>query len=160
LIFLTLPLSPALAWFSLDETNQYFFLRTVYFQASVGAIPSVDYFVNPKIPFSKYLEFLLPILEPSLNVLRRWTFLLSPQSEYSPNSGDYNLEDFMNMGLKESDVTQEMDTFFPGLWRTKTTRVDEPQLREKYSIPTSVRLRFGSENEGAMVRSDEHEICV
>jgi hypothetical protein len=74
-----------------------------------------------------------------------------PQPGYSPNSGDYNLEDFMNMGRKESDVTQETDTFYPGLWRTKTTRVDEPQLREKYSIPTFVRLRFGLENEGAIV---------
>jgi hypothetical protein len=64
------------------------------------------------------------------------------------------------MGRKESDVAQETDTFYPGLWRTKTTRADESQLREKYSIPTSVQLRFGSENEGAMVRSDEHEICL
>jgi hypothetical protein len=126
----------------------------------VGTIPSVDCFVNPEIPCSKYLEFLLPILEPSLNILRRWTFLLSHQSEYSFNSRDSNLEDRMNMGRKESDVTKETDTFYPGLWRTKTTRADEPQLREKYSIPTSVRLRFGSENEGAMVRSDEHEVCV
>jgi hypothetical protein len=126
----------------------------------VGTIPSVDYFVNPEIPFSKYLEFLLHILEPSLNILRRWPFLLSHQSEYSFNSSDSNLEDRMNMGRKESDVTKETDTFYPGLWRTKTTRADEPQLREKYSIPTSVRLRFGLENEGAMVRSDEHEVCV
>jgi hypothetical protein len=64
------------------------------------------------------------------------------------------------MGRKESDVAQETDTFYPGLWRTKTTRADESQLREKYSIPTSVQLRFGSENEGAMVRSDEHEVCL
>jgi hypothetical protein len=153
-------LSPTLAWFSLDETNQYFFLRVVYFRSSVETISSADYFVNPEIPFSKYLDFLLPILEPSLNILRRWIFLLSPQSENSPNSRDSNLEDCMNMGRKESDVTKETDTFYPGLWRTKTTRADEPQLREKYSIPTSVRLRFGTENEGAMVRSGEHEICV
>jgi hypothetical protein len=135
-------------------------LRTVYFRASVETIPSADYFVNPEIPFSKYLNFLLPILEPSLNILRRWTFLLSPQSENSPNLLNSNLEDCANMGRKESDATKETDTFYPGLWRTKTTCADEPQLREKYSIPTSVRLRFGTENEGAMVRKDEHEICV
>jgi hypothetical protein len=126
----------------------------------MGVVPSVDYFVNPEIPLSKYLEFLLPILEPSLNVLRQWTFLLSSRPGHSPNSGDYSLRDFTNMGRNESDVAQETDTFYPGLWRTKTTRADESQLREKYSIPTSVQLRFGSENEGAMVRNDEHEICV
>jgi hypothetical protein len=126
----------------------------------VGVVPSADYFVNPETPLSKYLEFLLPILEPSLNVLRQWTFLLSSRPEHSPNSSDYSLRNFMNMGRKEFDVAQETDTFYPGLWRTKTTRADESQLREKYSIPTSVQLRFGSENEGAMVRSDEHEICL
>jgi hypothetical protein len=126
----------------------------------VGAVPSVDYFVNHEIPLSKYLECLLPILEPSLNVLRQWTFLFSSRPGHSPNSSDYSLRDFTNMGRKESDVAQETDTFYPGLWRTKTTRADESQLREKYSIPTSVQLRFGSENEGAMVRSDEHEICL
>jgi hypothetical protein len=66
----------------------------------------------------------------------------------------------MNMGRKESDATRETDTFYLGLWRTKTTCVDESQLREKYSIPTSVRLRFGTEDKGAMVRKDEHKICV
>jgi hypothetical protein len=157
---------PGLVFFRQDQ--QYFFLRMVYFRSSVGTIPSVDYFVDSKTPLSKYLEFLLPILEPSLNVLRRWTFLLSPQSEYCsnfqseyfPDSHDSNLEDCVSMGQKESDVTQETDTFYPGLWRTKTTCADEPQLREKYSIPSSVQLRFGSENESTMVRSDEHEICV
>jgi hypothetical protein len=64
------------------------------------------------------------------------------------------------MGHKEFDATREADTFYPGLWRTKTTCADEPLLREKYSIPTSVRLRFATENKGAMVRKDEHEICV
>jgi hypothetical protein len=91
----------------------------------VGVVPSVDYFVNLEIPLSKYLEFLLPILEPSLNVLRQWTFLLSSRPGHSPNSGDYSLRDFTNMGRKESDVAQETDTFCPGLWRTKTTRADE-----------------------------------
>jgi hypothetical protein len=64
------------------------------------------------------------------------------------------------MGRKESDATKEVDTFYPGLWRTKTTRVDESQLRKKYSISTSVKLHFGTENKGAMVRKDEQEICV
>jgi hypothetical protein len=126
----------------------------------VGAVPLTDYFVNPETPLSKYLDFLLPILEPSLDVLRQWTFLISSRLGRSSNSGDCSLRSFTNMGRKESDVVQETDTFYPGLWRTKTTRADESQLREKYSIPTSVQLRFGSENEGAMVRSDEHEVCL
>jgi hypothetical protein len=160
LTFLAPLLSPTLAWFTLDENNHYFFLRTIYFRVSVETIPSADYFVNPEIPFSKYLKFFLLILEHSLNILCRWTFLLSPQSENSHSFRDYNLEDCVNMGRKESDVTKETYTFYPGLWRTKTTCADEPQLREKFSIPTSVRLRFGTANEGAMVRKDEHEICV
>jgi hypothetical protein len=126
----------------------------------VGEVPSADYFVNLDTPLSKYLEFLLPILEPSLNVLRQWTLLISSRPRRSSNSGDCSLRNSTDMGRKESDVAQEMDTFYPGLWRTKTTRADESQLREKYSIPTSVQLRFGSENEGAMVRSDEHEVCL
>jgi hypothetical protein len=126
----------------------------------VSVIPPVDYFVNPELPLSQYLEFLLPILEPSLNVLRRWTFLLSPRPGHSSNFGGYNPKEFTRMGRKESNVVQETDTFYPGSWRTKTTCADESQLREKYSIPSSMQLRFGSEDEGAMVRSDEHEVCV
>jgi hypothetical protein len=66
----------------------------------------------------------------------------------------------MNIGRKESDATRETDTFYPGLWRTKTTYADELQLHEKYSIPTSVRLCFDMKNEGVMVRKDKHKICV
>jgi hypothetical protein len=142
LIFLVSFRPPILAWFTLCETNQYFFLRTVYLRASVETVPSTKYFINPETPFSEYLNFLFPILEPSLDLLRRWTSLLSLQSQDSSNFHNSDIESSMNMGRKEFDATREADTFYPGLWRTKTTCADEPQLREKYSIPTSVTATF------------------
>jgi hypothetical protein len=64
------------------------------------------------------------------------------------------------MGRKEFDVAKEVNASYPGLWRTKTTCVDEPLLHEKYSILSSVNLRFDTRNDGAMVHTNEHEICV
>jgi hypothetical protein len=160
LIFLVSFLLSILAWFTLSNTNQYFFLRTVYLRASVETVPSVEYFVNPETPFSEYLKFLLPILEPSLDLLRLWTSHLPFQSRNFLNFHNFGSEPSVKMGRKESDTTRETDTSYLGLWRTKTTCADEVQLREKYSIPSSVRLRFDTKNDGAMVRKEEHEICV
>jgi hypothetical protein len=64
------------------------------------------------------------------------------------------------MGRKEFDVAEEVNASYPGLWRTKTTCADELLLHEKYSIPSSVKLRFDTRNDGVMVRKKEHEICV
>jgi hypothetical protein len=149
-----------LAWSTLGDTNQYFFLRTVYLRASVETVPSLEYFVYPEIPFSGYLNFLLPILEPSLDLLHLWTSLLPFQSQDCPNFHNFDFESFVKMGRKESEATVETNTSYPGLCRTKITYADEPQLYEKYSIPTSVRLCFDTRNDGAMARKDEHEISV
>jgi hypothetical protein len=151
---------PILAWFTLSNTNQYFFLRTVYFRASVSTIPFVEHFVNPENPLLGYLNFLLPVLEPSLDLLLLWTSYLPFQSQDFLDLHNFDSKPSARMGRKEPDSTKEADTSYPGPWRTKTTRADEPQLREKYSIPPSVKLRFDTKNEGAMVRKDKHEICV
>jgi hypothetical protein len=132
----------------------------VYLRASVETVPSVEYFINPETPFSEYLKFLLPILEPSLDLLRLWTSHLPFQSRNFLNFHNFGSEPSVKMGRKESDTTRETDTSYPGLWRTKTTCADELQLCEKYSIPSSVRLCFDTRNDGAMVRKEEHEICV
>ena len=64
------------------------------------------------------------------------------------------------MGRKESDATEATDTSYPRLWRTKITCADEPRLRKAYSIPSFVKLRFDTKNEGAMVRENEHVVRI
>jgi hypothetical protein len=64
------------------------------------------------------------------------------------------------MGRKESNATEDVDTSYSGLWRTKISCADEPQLHKAYSISPSVKLRFDIKDEGTLVREDEHEICV
>ena len=64
------------------------------------------------------------------------------------------------MGRKESNVAEDTDTLYSRLWRTKIINADEPRLREAYSIPSSVTLRFDTRNKGAVARGNEHEICV
>ena len=64
------------------------------------------------------------------------------------------------MSQKESNAAEDIDTLYPGLWRTKITSADEQRLREAYSIPSSVKLCFDSRDEGAVVRGNEHEICM
>jgi hypothetical protein len=64
------------------------------------------------------------------------------------------------MGQKESDAIEDTYTSYPGLWRTEITCADEPRLREAYSIPSSVKLCFDTKNKGAMVRENEHKVCI
>jgi hypothetical protein len=64
------------------------------------------------------------------------------------------------MSRKENDDTDVVDTSYPRLWRTNITCANEPRLRGAYSIPSSMKLCFDTKNKGAMVRENEHEVCV
>jgi hypothetical protein len=64
------------------------------------------------------------------------------------------------MGRKENDATDTVDTSYLGIWRTHITCADEPRLCKAYSIPSSVKLHFDTKNKGAMVRENEHEVCI
>jgi hypothetical protein len=69
-------------WFRLGQTTQYFFLRAMYFRASVEIVPSAEPFVDPYNPILKYLNFLLPVFEPSLGHLCLWVTHLLIQQGY------------------------------------------------------------------------------
>jgi hypothetical protein len=157
---LHLSLSSILAWFNLSYTAQYFFLRLVYFRASVEIVPSAEYFVNPKNPILKYIDFLLPILEPSLNQIRLWASYLSSQSQHSSIPQRFTSKSLPRMDRKEADTANLMDSSYAGFWKTEITGVDEPRLRKAYSIPSSVKLRFDMKDKGAVVHENEHEVCV
>jgi hypothetical protein len=135
----------------------------VYFRASVEVVPFAEYFVNSKNPFLKYLDFLLPILEPSLDQICLWASYLLSQSQNFSNPQSLASELSPKIGQKETDATDAagaVDTSHPRLWRTEITCVDEPQLHGDYSIPPSVKLRFDTKNKGTMVHENEHEVYV
>jgi hypothetical protein len=64
------------------------------------------------------------------------------------------------MGRKEGDVTDLMDTSYPGSWTIDIIGADKPQLCKPYSIPSSVKLGFDTKDIGTAVREDKHEVCV
>jgi hypothetical protein len=59
-----------LACFYSNHFSQYDFLRVVFFRVSVKSVPYAEAFVNPDNPVLKYLDFLLPLIEPAVDRLR------------------------------------------------------------------------------------------
>ena len=63
------------------------------------------------------------------------------------------------MGQKDGDADILGNTY-PATWKTEITSVDEPRLRRAYSIPPFVKLCFDTKYTGAVVRTEENEVCV
>jgi hypothetical protein len=100
----SLLLSPILAWAKLSQIARYYFLRSVFFRASVEIVPSAEHFVNPNNPIMKYLDFLLPILKPSLGQIRLWVSHLLLQQRHSPTLQKSIPEPLYLMGRKDRDA--------------------------------------------------------
>jgi hypothetical protein len=64
------------------------------------------------------------------------------------------------MSQKEDDIAGLLGDSYPGSWRFEITSADEARLRNSYSIPSSITLRFATKNTGATVQDDTHEVCV
>ena len=64
------------------------------------------------------------------------------------------------MGQKEGDITDLLGSSYPGSWTTEIIGADEPRLCQAYSISSSVQLCFDTKDMGAIVREDEHEVCI
>ena len=48
----------------------------------------------------------------------------------------------------------------PALWESKLSAMDEPRVRAECHIPYYMKIHFDTENSGAVVRSDTHEVCL
>ena len=143
-----------LAWLKLDHSAQYFFLRVV--KVSIEIVPFVESFVDPNSPIFKYLDFLLPVIEPSFGHLRLWVTHLLIQQGYHiiPRSLIHEL--LYLMGRKDGDADILANTY-PTTWKTKITAANESQLHQDYSIPSSIKLHFDVEDIGIVVRTNENE---
>jgi hypothetical protein len=64
------------------------------------------------------------------------------------------------MGKKGDDVANLLGSSYPGSWTIEITSAYESRLRQVYSIPSSVKLRFGMKDTGATIREDVHEVYV
>jgi hypothetical protein len=124
----------------------------------VAIIPSAEHFLNPENPSLKYLAFLIPILEPSLGQIRLWVSHLLFQ-QHSPTLHRPISEPLYLMGRKDVD-DDILGTTYPVTWKTEITGADEPRLRRAYSIPDSVKLRFDTRDSGAVVSTEDNEVCV
>ena len=96
----------------------------MYFRASVEIVPSAEHFVNFNNLFLKYLDFLLPILKPSLGQIHLWASYLSFQSQNFSNPYSLASELSLRMGQKEIVATDATDISYPRLWKTKISCVD------------------------------------
>jgi hypothetical protein len=64
------------------------------------------------------------------------------------------------MGKKGDDVANLLGSSYPSSWTIEITSAYESRLHQVYSIPSSVKLRFGMKDTGATIREDVHEVCV
>lgn len=60
----------SLAYFYSNHFSQYYILRVVFFRVLLKSLPSIEAFVNLNSLVLKYLDFLLPLIELAVDLLR------------------------------------------------------------------------------------------
>jgi hypothetical protein len=64
------------------------------------------------------------------------------------------------MGWNDESDFDGMGESFPALWKSNLTRVDEARIRRSCFIPVSVNFHFDEAQSGAMVNTEEDEVCL
>lgn len=132
----------------------------VYFRTSVESVPSAEPFVHSDCPVFHYLDFLLPLIEPSVSRLRlSVAHILLQQGLSSIPRPLFPYHRYL-MSRRVEDVPSVLGDSHPVTWELKISVDDEPEIRQICQLPASVRLRFDTDNVGAVVDAYSNEVCV
>ena len=123
-------------------------------------MPSAEAFVNPNNSILKYLDFLLPLIEPTVDWLRLSVTHLLIQGGYPCIPRSLFPKFIYLMGRNNGNKLDSLGNSYPTIWTTDLTNITEPRIRWECFISRNVTLHFDSERTGTVVHVKKDEVCL